>query len=311
MSALKSFTDSGWQHAWDATSVSAYEKCPRFYKLRHLDGWQPRNRSEHLTFGGVFASALESFYKLLAADMPREDALRQVTREALAATWLYDIDPETGEASGGHPWLSLHASKTRETLIRSIVWYIDHFENDATEIVTLANGKAAAELSFSVPLSDDLLYCGHIDRLVNYSGGKYVMDQKTTGTTITPRFFEAFKPDVQMGGYTWAGKQIFDLPVSGVIIDAVQIAVGFTRFQRGFVPYPEPLLDEWLANTLHTISEAKRSHEESNYPMRRTSCGNYGGCEFRRVCSRIPHHRDNILHSEFERAPRWDPLQRR
>jgi hypothetical protein len=308
MPKLMSYTADGWQHAWDGTSVAAYEKCPRYYKLRYLDGWQPRHRSEHLTFGGVFASALELHCKLVAEGS--DNPLRAVIRQAMIDTWVIEYD-EDGNEDGGTPWLSLHPTKTRETLIRSIVWYVENFIDDPTETVVLSNGKAAAELSFSIPLSADILYCGHLDRLVSYSGGKYVMDQKTTGTTTTPRFFDGFKPDVQMGGYTWAGKQLFDLPLSGVIIDAVQIAVGFTKFVRGFVTYPEPLLVEWHDNTISTIAEAKRSHEANVYPMRRSSCGNYGGCEFRRVCSRIPAHRETILHAEFERAERWDPLQRR
>lgn len=312
MTNLLSFTADGFQFAWDATSVSAYEKCPRYYELRHLQGWQPQRRSEHLTFGGVYASALESFHKLTAEGQDYESATRTVVREALIATWLHEKDADDKPIAGtGEPWLSLHSAKTRETLLRSIVWYIEHFRDDPTTIVTLADGRVAAEHSFSLPLSDNYIYCGHMDRVVNYAGGKYVMDQKTTGGAVTSQFFDQFKPDIQMAGYTWAGKIIFDLPVAGVIIDAAQIAVGFTRFVRGFVPYPEPLLNEWYETTLATIAEAKHSHESGKYPMRRASCGNYGGCDFRKVCSRIPQHREAILHADFQRAERWDPLKRR
>ena len=37
--------------------------------------------------------------------------------------------------------------------------------------------------------------CGHLDRVVTYGGQKFVMDQKTTGSTIGPYFFDGFKPD--------------------------------------------------------------------------------------------------------------------
>ena len=312
MTSLKSFNDAGFQFAWDATSISAFEKCPRYYQLRHLEGWQPRRKSEHLSFGGWYASALETHQKLLASGVEPEQALLQIVRDAMISTWEHERDESGARIPGtGAAWVSLHAAKTRETLIRSIVWYVDNFADDPTSIVILADGKPATEHSFSIPLTDAYVYCGHLDRVVEYAGGKYIMDQKTSGSTITQMFFDGFKPDIQMAGYTWAGKQIFNMPVSGVIIDAAQIAVGFTRFVRGFIPYPEPLLNEWYETTLATIEEAKRSHESNHYAMRRTSCSNYGGCDFRKVCSRIPQHRPAVLNAEFTREKRWDPLERR
>ena len=297
---LLSFNSSGFQYAWDATSISAYEKCPRYYQLRHIEGWQRPQRNAHLLFGGVYASALEHYAKYIALGQSHDDALREVFTEALIATWI-----------DGAPWQSDHNAKTRETLLRSIVWYLEEFLTDPAPVVLLADGKPAVELSFSVPFSSDYMYCGHIDKLVEYGGNKFIMDQKTTGTTISPYYFKNYSPDIQMSGYTWAGSIMFDLPVSGVIIDAAQIAVGFTRFARGFINLPRPLLDEWYENTLSTIEDARRSHEADHYRMTRTSCGNFGGCDFRSVCSRIPEHRQRVLQSEYERQPRWDPLQRR
>lgn len=308
-----SFDEGGVQFGWDATSISSYEKCPRYYHYKHIEGWQPDNKSPHLLFGGWYATALEHYYKHLAKGMPEEEALIAVVREALIATWEYETDPVSGEClpGTGQPWNSLHNTKTRETLLRTIVWYIDHFEEDPTDTVILDNGEAACELSFSLPVTDGLVFCGHLDRLVEYSGGKYVMDQKTTGATITPRFFEGFSPDVQMSMYTWAGKIMFDLPVKGVIIDGAQIAVGFTRYERGFVNRSGPVLDEWFENSLWTIDRAREATAKNQFPMNRTACGNYGGCEFRKICTRLPEHRPNLLAGDFKRMPRWDPLKRR
>jgi len=308
---LLSFDASGFQYCWDATSISSFEKCPRFYHLRHIEGWQPHEKSVHLIFGGLYASALEHFFKHLAAGLSRDEATIEVVLETLCETWVRPEPDEDGDVGPGRPWDSLHNAKTRETLVRSIVWYLDHFKDDPAPIVILSDGKPAVEYSFALPFHDEYIYCGHIDKLATYSGGTYIVDQKTSGATITPRFFEGFSPDVQMPGYTWAGKIIFDIPISGVIIDAAQIAVGFTRFERGFVQCPPAMLEEWHEETLQTIFAAKRAHEENYYPMNRASCGNYGGCEFRRVCSRSPEHRPAVLRSNFSRQARWDPLSRR
>ena len=309
---LLSFDSSGIQHAWDATCVSAFEKCPRYYQLAYLEGWKPETVSHHLVFGGVYASALEQFHKLVSQGQSRDEATYAVVRLALIETWEHDRDEE-GERvpNTGEPWISLDDKKNRETLIRTIVWYLDEFTEDPITPIILDTGEAAAEFSFSLPLDDDILYCGHMDLPVNYANQPYVMDQKTTAGNVGSYYFNQFCPDVQMGGYTWAGRQIFGIPVKGVIIDVAQIAVGFSRFTRGFVHYSEPLLAEWYTQTLATIHTAREATDAGEFRMNRASCGNYGGCEFRKVCSRAPQHRDGILRAEFKQGKRWDPLERR
>jgi hypothetical protein len=319
---LKSFDDDGVQFAWDATSLSNYEKCPRYYQYVNLLGYQPKDKSVHLIFGGLYAAALEHYYKYLTEGMSVDDATLAVVRSAMVETWEYDTEP-TGEGDEGYPdgvniirgsgkpWDSMHSTKTRETLIRSIVWYLDHFADDATEILYSDDGKPGVEYSFALPLDNDIIWCGHIDRLVSYNGDPYVMDQKTSGSTISSRFFKQFTPDIQMSGYTYAGKVIFNLPVKGVIIDAAQIAVGFTRFERGFVHRTEDQLDEWLDNSMLNILRAREDTSDNRFPMNRQSCGNYGGCQFRDVCSASKSHSKRLLAADFVQRPRWDPMERR
>lgn len=304
MTSLLSFNDDGFQFAWDSTSLSSFVTCPRKYYLSMLQGWTSETRSVHLIFGGHYASALEHFHKHRAAGMEHNDALRAVVREVLTNTW-------DSEAGAPQDWL--HTSKTRDTLVRSIVWYLEQFRDDPMKTVILSDGRAAVEYSFSIELNETYVYCGHIDRLVTYGDADdiYVQDQKTSGAQITPRYFEGFSPDYQMTGYTWAGQIIFNMPVKGVVVDAAYIAVGFTAFGRQPITRSERQLEEFRGEVLHYIGVAKACHEEQFYPMNRTACGNYGGCEFRRVCSAVPGIRDNLLQGSFRRRDRWDPLQRR
>lgn len=301
---LLSFDSTGLQYAWDSTSLSSFVTCPRKYYYSMLQGWTAETKSVHLIFGGHYASALEHYHKHRAAGVSYEDALRKVVREALENTW-------DRERNVPQDWM--HASKTRDTLIRSIVWYLEHFKNDPMKTVILSDGRAAVEYSFSIDLSSEYTYCGHIDRLVTYGEDNdiYVQDQKTTSSQITPRFFEGYSPDYQMTGYTWAGQLIFNMPVKGVVIDAAYIAVGFTAFGRQPIGRSERQLEEFRNEVLHHIENAKRCHETGYYPMNRTACGNYGGCEFRRVCSAVPGVRDNLLAGNFRKRDRWDPLARR
>lgn len=327
------FDSSGAQYAWDSTSIKLAETCLRKYQYKMLLGWQPERKSAHLIFGGIYAAALEDYHKAIAQGIDREQAIRDVVHTALCDTWEHDTcpdcnGPDTIAASGspedcltcggqgflegtGHPWDSGHNLKTRGNLIRSIVWYFEQFRDDPCSTVILSDGAAAVEHSFKLPVDNGIVLCGHIDRLVEYSGSLYVQDQKTSGSTIISRFFEGFNPDTQMSLYTWAGKAIFSIPVKGVMIDGAQIAVGFTRFERGFTFRSDDQLDEWYEGAMHTIELARKAAVEQYFPMNASSCGNYGGCEFRHICSRSPSVREQFLKGDFIQGPRWNPLEAR
>lgn len=300
---LKSFDENNIQFGWDQTSIKLAEECLYKYKLRMLDGWRGRGGNVHLIFGGVYASALEHFHKYRAQGMDHEEALITVVREALVATWI------TGEEPG--PWISDHNTKTRENLIRTIVWYFEHFRDDPCQTVILSSGVAAVEHSFQLPVDDGIIFAGHLDRLVDYGGKIYIQDQKTTGSTITPRYFLSYNPDTQVSMYSFAGKAIFHLPIKGLMIDAAQIAVGFTRFERGFIFADEASLNEWYDDTMATIQRAIKATKENYFPKNRSSCHKFAGCEFREVCSRSPHVREQFLKADFEQGERWDPLEAR
>ena len=302
----KSFDDQGVQFAWDATSIGYAQTCLRYYKYKMIDGYSPRGRSVHLRFGGHYATALEHYYKHLALGVDEEEALILVVHEALTDTW-----DRTEEDPVGKPWDSMDTNKTRETLIRTIVWYVEHFRKEPTPVIHLANGKPAVEYSFTLPVDNGLVFSGHIDRLVTYHGDIYVMDQKTTGGTVGPYFFDQFSPNTQMSMYSFAGRAIYGAPVMGVIIDAAQVAVNFSRFERGFTGRTEAQLEEWYETAMYHIEKAQTAVREDYFPMNPSACGNYGGCPFRKICNKPERLRNNFLEADFDKLPPWDPLERR
>ena len=313
-----SFHDNGVQFGWDATSISAASTCQRYYQLSILEGWRSAKASHHLIFGGAMATALEHFYKLQVGGMDWEEALDRVVHEALEATWEYEymMAPNAyGEMvrakiiGTGHPWQSFDSAKTRENLIRTIVWYIDEFHDQADMTVhILADGTPAVEHSFKLPVDNGIIFSGHIDRVVDFNSDPYVMDQKTTGSTISPHWFDQFKPHHQFSMYTFAGKAIWGLPIQGVIIDGIQIAVGFSRVQRSISMRTNEELEEWYHDTMLLIEDTQRNTARGYFPMNPTACDKYGGCTYRGVCQRPPGVRRNFLVASFEQENPWDPL---
>lgn len=297
------FDSSGLQYAWNSSSISVAETCLRKYKYQIIDGWQSKGSSVHLLFGGAYAKALETYFKLVMGEMvTREEAIRTIVRNALIDTW---------DRERAAPMEFIHNAKTRENLIRSIVWYFEQFAEDTMPTIRLSDGRPAVEHSFAFEVDNGIVFAGHLDRLVQYGDHVYVQDQKTTGHTLTPRFFDQFSPNTQMSMYTFAGRTIFGGPVRGVVIDAAQIAVGFTQFSRGFTSRTESELNEWYDDAMYWIETARHATREQHFPKNSASCGNYGGCAFRHICARAPSVRDAFLDGDFVRGQALNPLEER
>jgi hypothetical protein len=136
-----------------------------------------------------------------------------------------------------------------------------------------------------------------------YAGDYYVQDQKTTGSTLGAYYFNRYNPDNQVSLYSLAADIIYKTPVVGVMIDAAQIAVGFTRFARGLIPRTKDQMAEWLDDAIYHIKETWRAAEHG-YPMNDKACQLYGGCEFLEVCSKSPRVRQDYLDGGFQRSAR-------
>ena len=88
----------------------------------------------------------------------------------------------------------------------------------------------------------------------------------------------------------------------GFVIDAVQTGVHFCRFNRAVFNVSNLSIDEWYADTVHSLGISEAYWDSQYYPANFTSCGNYGGCKFREVCAESPDHRATLLKEDFEIA---------
>lgn len=300
------------QIALDSTSLGAFKTCPRLYQLSILEGWKPREESIHLTWGLLIHAAIEQYYRLTFGGASHNDALDEVVWTALRNTW-----------KDGRPWQSDEPTKTRLTLIRTIVWYLDRFgQNDPLKTLQLSDGRPAVELSFRFPTeiksrtSETFILCGHIDRIVTFNDSPWIVDFKSTKSTLTNRFFASFSPDNQFSIYIIAGQIMYSIPVSGIIIDGCQTAVTFSRFERQLSQRSEYQISEWLDDLPYWLENLEKSAHNlaskgKNFPMNDKSCGMYGGCPYRPVCSAPSEStRQDLLKAGYYKRI-WDPLQAR
>jgi hypothetical protein len=310
------------QFVWDSTSLGWFRQCPKLYEYQMIQGYQPKGDNPHLKFGLVLHSALEMYDKLtIKGGWQREDAILEVVRHTLLETGSYREFPDEPKARFV-PWHSDHTIKNRENLVRSVIWYLDHYEQDPAKVEVLANGMPAVELSFRfsidklAPNGEPYMLSGHLDKVVYFAESMYVQDKKTTGHPITDSFFNGFDLDDQMTIYTIAGKVVKGMPIRGIMIDGVHVAVGFTSFLRGFTYRQEAQLEEWLGDLNITLNQAETFANAGYWPRNTRSCNHYmdskgfGGCPFKVVCKRHPSQRDSVLKTDFVQR-RWNPIEAR
>lgn len=316
------------QYAWDSTSLGHLKVCPRLYQLIMVEGWQPQGESVHLRFGQEYHHALQDYDISRANGIKHNDAVHDVIRELLIRT--ADFDPD-------------HKVKTRSSLVRTVIWYLDQFVKEQTHTHILADGKPAVELSFRFELDwgpqslgrgphpdgtpfvaenkQPYILSGHLDRVVDLNGDLFVMDRKTTGAAPSSWFFSQFEPDNQMSLYSFAGQVVMHAPVRGVIIDAAQILEDESRFGRGFTYRTTAQIEEWQRDLRYWLTLAEQYAVNNYWPMNDKSCGHYrsekddrSGCPFREICGKDPSVRETFLKTHFtklEESERWNPLKPR
>lgn len=295
----------------DSTSLGAFKTCPRYYYYSILCGYVLSGVQIDLEFGSAAHVLQEVYHRAKAEGSSHDEALDKVVDRGLTMTWDRKSEGPLFE----------DAQKNRLSLIRLAIEYFDHYEKEGTgpRTVTLANGKPAVELTFAfdsgvkTSTGENIVLCGHMDRLVQFNDDIYVSDLKTTRTALGPSYAARYTPDNQFTLYTIAGRVALSVPARGVLLDAAQVGVTFVRFARFPIPRPQPVLDEWLTSLPFWVSQmegcAERAAEgspESAYPQNDKACNLYGGCQFREICGRSPSARAPILNANYQRR-RWDP----
>lgn len=313
------------QYAWDSTSLGYLKTCPRLYQYIMIEGWSSgAEESVHLRFGIEYHKALEEYDIARAEGMNHPDAVRKMLRDLLVRTYGWDVDI-TSKAG---------KYKNRNTLVRTVLWYLDKFADDPAKTYILNDGTAAVELSFRYELEfspaakfqqpgkpQPYMLSGHLDRVVDFNGELFVMDRKTTTTTPGDYYFSQFQPNNQMTLYSLASKIILGAPIKGVIIDAAQIMLDYektnipgARFVRGVTYRTDAQLAEWLQDLRYWFTLAEAYAAEGYWPMNDTACDKFGGCRFREICSKSPQVRERFLEVHFTKLPpedRWNPLKPR
>ncbi len=319
-------------YAWSSTSLGLLKECPRKFQYTAIDGWTGRDESIHLRFGNEYHWALQDYAVSRAKGVKHEDAIHDTVRALHNRVWDWVVDRNS--RAGKY--------KNRESILGLVIDYLDHFVDDPADTFILESGEPAVEVSFKFELDwgpqasqpslsqamdeatrnryldvgDEVkvdisnrqpyLLCGHLDRVVSFNSDLYVMDRKTSISTIGTYYMDQWSPSNQMTLYTLAGNIILKSPVRGVIIDAAQpLLEKPNAFARGFTYRTPDQLQEWMDDLRFWLGQAEAFATANYWPQNDTSCMKYGGCPFKEVCSKSPAVRETYLAATFDKI---DPI---
>lgn len=167
------------------TELQDFLRCRKMWSYRWIDGLQPKKQSTPLLFGTAMHKYLEVYYS------------GGSHRNALYA--VQDLIEQTDTSQMDE----LDYQEMVETLNTVIENYNKRYELDFQDWEVIAT-----ELTFAIPLDDEIGYTGTIDLIVrNKSDGKiYLVDHKTTNSI--EKYDKNSDMDRQISRYWWALQQL-------------------------------------------------------------------------------------------------------
>ena len=277
--------------ALDSQKLDAIQACMFMYKLRfgsELDsGIQPLVTPDYFERGGLLHLMLEPYYKL-KSHRGRWVQNRKTHRD-IVNTCIH-----IGRFKAVKMQLDIAEV---ENVVETFLLYTDFWENDGWDNI-LAVEKSGSKIIYD---SEDLLilYEFKIDLILQLSNCVMPIDHKSAKSRRDPNQLAN-----QFKGYCKA------LGVNSIMINEI----GFQKtlkpqdkFRRHTLSFSQPVLDEWVNNTVWWVRSAIQQIEENNYPQNFTSCDKYSGCIFKPVCIADPEIRDYKIKSLFGvKEQAWD-----
>ncbi len=291
--------------ALDSTTLAAFRACPQKAFRTYIQHWKVKSESVHLRAGKAFASGLEvarrAYYE---AGQSKEDAEALGVAELMKVYGDFECPPESG--------------KSLERTAGALEFYFSAYplDSDAATPLILPSGKRAIEFSFAEPLpgilhpetGNPLLYTGRADMIVDFAGGVYIHDDKTT-SSLGASWSKQWDLRSQFTAYCWAaGRGALGITPNGVLVRGVSILKTKYDTQQAVADRSAWEVDRWLAQTLRDVKRMLEAWESGLWDYNLDhACADFGGCPLLRVCkSKEP---ETWLEMDFEQRV-WDPLVR-
>jgi len=273
----------------DYSQLQCYISCPKKYHNKYVRKVRKARfdgRDLDANFGRSVHEALEHYYKGGSKE------------EAIALFVKHNVDIPGEEA------------KTTNNGKLMLQRYFDKWENDTTFMSDKNLKTIAVEIQDSYMIGD-IEYLVKIDRIVESNAGIFVMDHKTTGSTLNSRYFSNFNYHMQFDGYCNYVKKKYG-QCSGAIINALKC--GFRKrayrgepagFHCDFDRDVTTRDVEQLADFERNVTEwTRKIKNDTFYARNKDNCTSFRGCGYKELCMAC-----DDINVEDTLYEQYDPLE--
>ena len=308
----------------DNSSMEKQTTCPRSAQYYICDRRESTDERTALTFGGIIHKALECRYQDLSK--PPSEVL-----SAMLASNAVEFEKWQAPEDDYRNY-SMACQVCEE--------YLQHYPIEEFTVLRKPDGSPAVEVPFAVPLGElsiggellvfrpgeaphlehfdklPVVWTGRIDVLYESQGRVYIMDHKTT-SMMGPSYFKEFELSSQVYGYVWAASKLLNRSDYGFCVNALAIRKATktgkgNEYIRNIVSLDQSLLEEWLVDTLHIVSDFVEMARREYFPKHTKWCvGKYGVCPYMTICSLPTAQREVMLMSSLFKTVEWSPLNQR
>lgn len=314
----------------DSTMLTCFRSCPQKYYKEFVLGLRPPGISIDLHAGGCFATACEVIRKAFyGSHLSQADAMLK-GHAAFQIAWGDFEIPEFKKTA-----------KTRENVWLAVEEYFKHFSLATDHIQPYyISGVPTFEFTFAVPLEpavnpveymdgpeeapssvllhdhafafplhpsgEPFLYTGRFDMLGSYNSRPCVVDDKTSGRSISTGWSDQWNLRNQFIGYTWACRQM-GIDLDTVVPRGITILKTKTDFAEAIKLYSDDLRSRWLEQLRRDLWRIRRAWDEGYFDFNfADACTAYGNCIFMDMCA-SPNPENWV--EAFE-VRRWNPLHK-
>lgn len=255
----------------NASSVDVIQTCRRkaYYSLER--GLRGGDESEAQLFGSAIHKAMQAFYSATIVNGVRDFTLEQMQDAFVDAAVPLAHLPESDKRS---------IANGKKIIER----YFETYQFDPWVIVTDKDGPIV-ERSFETKLTPRIVLHGQVDCLLrNVETGEVVVCDHKTSSSLGSDFLNSIKPNIQFSIYAWAMIQA-GFQINRVMVNGIQVAKTKTDLLRIFTHRTPNDFEEMWQTIKESVDLFEASKLSDFWPMNSGSCRNWGGCQYRDICS--------------------------
>lgn len=293
--------------AFDASTFSAFQKCPRYYKFRYIESWvNKEGKPNSLEAGSIAHFVLEHFRKALLAGKDRATAIQiglDAGREYLHEYRESNIFMLEKEHEGVKN-TPLENEKRGQTIIigsnyvfETMLQYFDFYRNESWTL--LGAEETRGKIIFE---GEDIvvLWKAKFDALVDADLGVMPVDGKT---------MKQRRDNIRLNNQ-FRGQGVITNSRS-IIVDKIGFQTTLKpeeKFLREVISYAPDAYSEWMNDTVPTWARLFIAFSEADYwPENPNGCETkFGKCEFLKVCEADRNMRGEEVKLYFKKGKPWD-----